>query len=250
MKNVAKLMVTLLAVVALAFAANCGGDDGDDGGTDTVQPAEDTTTPEEDVTTPEEDTVVPEEDVVEPEEDVVVDPCEAVECDEGFSCVEGECVADVTDPCEGVECDEGFSCVEGECVEDAPAPCEGVECDEGLICVAGECVEDVPPAGACTNEADMAVLQGDPTVGDTIKECAMGCLGNEDPLCATTCIVDATGLSAGCSECYNGTFMCSVDNCLAQCVADPNSDACVACQAEHCAEDFLACAGIPLGDGE
>ena len=260
-KNLFKLFVAMLAVCALAFAANCGGDDGDDGDKDVV------TTPDvadEDTVVPDDDVPLPEDVVVDPcegvecdagfscvdgacVEDVVVDPCDGVECDAGFSCVEGECVEDVTDPCEGVECDEGFSCVDGECVEDAPDPCADVTCDEGFKCVDGECVEDVAPTGACANEADMGVLQGDPEVGGKIQTCAMGCLGSEDPLCATDCIVEKTGLSAECSECYNGTFMCSVDNCLAQCVADPASEGCTTCQAEFCAESFTACSGIPLG---
>ena len=45
------------------------------------------------------------------------DACDGITCDEGYECVDGECVAIVVDPCEGVECDEGFECVEGECVE-------------------------------------------------------------------------------------------------------------------------------------
>ena len=38
-------------------------------------------------------------------------------------------------------CEEGQSCVEGECVVDAPAACDP-ECDEGQSCVEGECVDD------------------------------------------------------------------------------------------------------------
>ena len=61
----------------------------------------------------------------------------ALECDEGFSDVDGVCVADCD---EGLSledgecvliCSEGFSEVDGACVED---------CDEGLSLVNGECV--------------------------------------------------------------------------------------------------------------
>ena len=238
-KNVLRLFVTLLAVFALAFAANCGGDDGDSGDKDTG-----TTTDVVD------DTAVPEDDTGVPDEDIAVDPCEGVECEDGFSCVDGECVEDVVvDPCEGVECEDGFSCVEGECVEDVVVdPCEGVECDEGSSCVWGECVV---PGDGCTNEADMAVLKGDPEVSAKIKDCAMNCMAEEDKVtCATDCIVADTGLGADCAGCYTGTFMCSVASCLTQCLADPDSMPCVICQAEFCAGEFLACAGIPLGGGE
>ncbi len=49
-------------------------------------------------------------------ERILDDPCDDVTCEEGESCVDGECVA--ADPCDDVACDEGESCVDGECVPD------------------------------------------------------------------------------------------------------------------------------------
>ena len=49
-----------------------------------------------------------------------VDPCQGVQCDEGETCVDGQCVAD--DPCADVTCDEGETCVDGQCVADVTGP--------------------------------------------------------------------------------------------------------------------------------
>ena len=72
---------------------------------------------------------------------VVADPCDGVECGEGQSCVDGECVDDAPAACDP-ECGEGQSCEDGECVDDAPAACDP-ECGEGQSCVEGECVDNL-----------------------------------------------------------------------------------------------------------
>ncbi|MCB9849111.1 MAG: hypothetical protein H6817_00230 [Phycisphaerales bacterium] len=82
-----------------------------------------------------------------------VDPCADVTCDQGESCVEGECVAD--DPCADIVCTTGFSCVDGACVADDP--CEGVTCDEGESCVDGACVADDPCEGVTCDEGESCV---------------------------------------------------------------------------------------------
>ncbi len=80
---------------------------------------------------------------------VVDDPCADVACDVNEVCVDGECVA--IDPCEGVECAADESCVDGECV--VIDPCEGVECSDGESCVAGECLPDEISGDAAAGEA-------------------------------------------------------------------------------------------------
>ncbi len=74
---------------------------------------------------------------------IVVDQCAGVTCEDGETCVDGECVA--TDPCDGVTCGDGETCVDGECV--ATDPCDGVTCGDGETCVDGECVPDDGGAG-------------------------------------------------------------------------------------------------------
>ncbi len=42
------------------------------------------------------------------------DPCDGVTCEDGESCVDGQCIPD--DPCADVVCDTGESCVDGVCL--------------------------------------------------------------------------------------------------------------------------------------
>jgi hypothetical protein len=51
-------------------------------------------------------------------------PCDAIDCAQGFECVDGICVESLTEfpdfpenSCEGINCSEGFECIEGECIE-------------------------------------------------------------------------------------------------------------------------------------
>ncbi len=109
--------------------------------------------------------------------------------------------------------------------------------------------------GACTNAADMALLDSaakQTGVSGKAKACGLKCVSDKDPAtCATTCVVKDTKLSKGCSACYVGTIMCSIKNCLASCAVDPNSKACQDCQAKNkCITTFYTCSGLtpPAGD--
>jgi hypothetical protein len=65
--------------------------------------------------------------------------CPAIPCDEGYSCIEGQCVQN-PDPICGVDffCDEGYHCSENQCV---PNIC-GVDfqCETGYQCEDNQCV--------------------------------------------------------------------------------------------------------------
>ncbi|MFT6399645.1 MAG: hypothetical protein ACJAYU_004414 [Bradymonadia bacterium] len=87
-----------------------------------------------------------------------VDPCAAVLCEVGL-CVDGECQPE--DPCALIDCIDGFTCEDGECLEASACassadcsegvcvsgvcqpedPCATVDCSEGQVCEGGECVD-------------------------------------------------------------------------------------------------------------
>lgn len=57
-------------------------------------------------------------------------------------------------------------------------------------------------------------------------------------------------LSAQCHSCAVAYMDCVASTCLAQCVGDPNSAACLSCLNTSCRPDFLACAGLVDADGD
>lgn len=74
--------------------------------------------------------------------------CLLIECPEGESCVDGQCVAG--DPCASVICTNGEDCVDGQCM--TSDPCADVVCSNGEECVEGQCVTQDPCADVvCTN---------------------------------------------------------------------------------------------------
>jgi hypothetical protein len=136
--------------------------------------------------------------------------------------------------------------------EDVVAPEDVMETPEDVTETPEDVVapEDVvEPAGACMNETDGPLLDT-PEKRDAVTaqatDCGIGCLGDDDvATCSVTCLVGATGLSVECSACYAGMVGCSKDNCLAECLAEPGSEACSNCQTEAgCFDDFYACSGM------
>ncbi len=81
------------------------------------------------------------------------DPCAAVTCADGETCVDGTCVA--ADPCDGVTCADGETCVDGACV--AADPCDGVTCADGETCVDGACVAADPCADVTCADGETCV---------------------------------------------------------------------------------------------
>lgn len=105
------------------------------------------------------------------------------------------------------------------------------------------------PTGACTNTADMALLDTaakQTGVSAAAKKCGLGCISDKNPAtCATTCVVKDTKLSAKCSACYVGIIMCTMNKCLADCAVDPDSKACTDCMTKNnCYTKFYTCSGL------
>ena len=154
-------------------------------------------------------------------------------CGPGDVCDGGYCMPDMgCDPyCGGMECgDDGCG---GSCGD----------CAEGYWCEGGSCVGG-GGGGACEGSGDGTILinEGD-GVYDVATGCAMECMGGGSPNCSSDCISANTGLSAGCSACFGEMIQCTIDKCMAQCVADPGSEPCAACQNEYCLWPFCDCAG-------
>src|SRR5262249_2409344 len=136
-----------------------------------------------------------------------MDPCQAISCPTGYTCVTGTCVDSscrnpmfpcpmgqkcqtipgppmcVPDPCAGVVCTDGKVCdpTAGMCV----APCSN--CPNGEICVSGQCVTDACASTKCPASQVCVVVNG---MGMCIdNQCTAGC--NEGTICCQgMCIND------------------------------------------------------------
>ncbi len=110
-------------------------------------------------------------------EEPPADPCEAVSCETGTHCVDGDCVAD--DACAGVSCPPGRVCIEGECVHEArdddgdgfPARSDCNDHDPDVVpgsqrkcqtdCGDGSEICEGPDWGACSAPVDCTCQPGD-----------------------------------------------------------------------------------------
>ncbi len=117
--------------------------------------------------------------------------------------------------------------------------------------------------GACTNAADLAIIQNasyDPVAKATacgLDNVNLALGGDIDGFttAAETCMKDdsykddakfAFVLSDDCGGCYVGSVRCTAVNCLASCAVDAASDACVTCRADNgCVSGFYTCSGLP-----
>lgn len=134
----------------------------------------------------------------------------------------------------------------------------GVDMDDadtrGDATTPGDADIDIPPsgcaiavgAGACTNASDCEVLSRDlPGAETEVWTCLTQCVAEPElRACIGDCTSARASLSQGCGDCYAGLGICTVDSCLAECLADPFGALCAECQALNCNADFTACAGI------
>jgi len=99
--------------------------------------------------------------------------------------------------------------------------------------------------GVCQNDQDCPfVVDGSARI--TAGTCGKGCLASSDESCARDCLLEELDMSAACAQCYLDTVNCTVTNCLAECVNDPEADECKQCQIDKgCRADFNACSGLP-----
>ena len=106
------------------------------------------------------------------------------------------------------------------------------------------------PAGMCMNAEDGAIL-GAVDVAAVTSDAATACyLGGatEDAsyvACTSEALIDETGLTAGCVDCFVQSALCAKNNCLVECLSDPV--ACETCREENgCISAFYECSGLPV----
>ena len=104
--------------------------------------------------------------------------------------------------------------------------------------------EGPPPDGACTGDADMEILENTDVQG-AATGCAFQCMQDPDmEACTRACIIEQTGLTEPCAQCFAALIACIGANCLMVCL-DPNNPECGPCTDQHCSAAFLECSGLP-----
>jgi hypothetical protein len=98
--------------------------------------------------------------------------------------------------------------------------------------------------GVCQNATDCGpVASGQARMA--AGSCGKSCLGSANKSCDVDCIIKATKMTNPCATCYADAAKCAANKCLAECIADPESDGCKKCQVDMgCRSDFDKCSGL------
>eukprot|EP00823_Brevimastigomonas_motovehiculus_P009086 TRINITY_DN8767_c0_g1_i1.p1 TRINITY_DN8767_c0_g1~~TRINITY_DN8767_c0_g1_i1.p1 ORF type:complete len:141 (-),score=21.70 TRINITY_DN8767_c0_g1_i1:202-588(-) len=75
-----------------------------------------------------------------------------------------------------------------------------------------------------------------------MQNCAKKCLGGAS--CTSSCIQSAAKLTKDCADCFGADAACSASKCMAQCMLDPASKACLQCVHDKCFPDLLTCSQV------
>lgn len=98
-------------------------------------------------------------------------------------------------------------------------------------------------SGACTNDADMAIVQSQDLngiAGDCFKSSGL------DAKKTTACIKQKTGLSDGCVVCFSGVVDCGFQKCMMDCISDSSAPGCTTCLGKNCKPTFDTCSGLSM----
>jgi hypothetical protein len=108
----------------------------------------------------------------------------------------------------------------------------------------GNVMCDPSEEGVCQNAIDCPFVV-DGTARVNAGTCGQGCVGMADD-CSRDCILEKLDMSSECATCYADTVNCTIAKCLAECIGDPEADACKQCQVdEGCRAAFDECSGLP-----
>jgi len=97
----------------------------------------------------------------------------------------------------------------------------------------------------CKNTpADMAIWNKDGKTGFAadLSKCGHQCLGGAD--CTTKCIAKDYGYTEACATCFGTLTGCTKDNCMFDCMLNPNGQSCKSCVDQHCTPAFESCSGL------
>ena len=119
--------------------------------------------------------------------------------------------------------------------------------DGGLPVDVGGFLDSLPSmdglgSGACTNPADLAALQS-ADIATTISDCAMSCIMGGGDTCAKDCVIEKTGLSDACAQCFGDIISCATSKCMFQCMGGDTPE-CASCRETSCNPAFEECAGV------
>jgi hypothetical protein len=110
----------------------------------------------------------------------------------------------------------------------------------------GNVMCDPTEKGVCQNDMDCPFVV-DGTARITAGTCGQGCIGKAEN-CSRDCILMMLDMSSECASCYADTVNCTIMNCLAECIGDPEAEACKQCQVDKgCRAAFDDCSGLPPG---
>ncbi len=170
------------------------------------------------------------------------------------------------------DCPGTMVCLGGRCVEplgrtDSGPPPECTtagDCATGEVCEAGKCIRP----GSCTSAPDRAAVEAtymlpnvddggmmEAAARDVARQCGIECLFSfeteaEQRVCTHECILEKTGMSSECADCYVASVDCGRTHCLTECVGS-NHELCFQCtcgdnlMSVNCIEPFETCSGLP-----
>jgi hypothetical protein len=98
----------------------------------------------------------------------------------------------------------------------------------------------------CQNETDCPFVEsGEARL--TAGMCGQTCLfsGNMDEACPVECMLESVDMTPDCADCYADAALCGIENCAADCQADPEAEVCQTCIIDSgCRDAFNDCSGL------